>query len=121
MKVCITSEGETLDDQVDVRFGRCLYFIIVEIEDNIPKILKVISNPNSDIGRGGAGISSAEIVGNEGVDVIITGNIGPRAFNVLKQLNIEIYQGKGKIRDVIQRFVKGELPKVESPTGPTLR
>jgi len=117
MKIAISSTGESLESEVDVRFGRCPYFLFVEIEDKKIKKFKAIENEARKQG-GGAGITAAEIVGNEKVEAVITVNIGPRAFDVLGQLGIEIYQGEGKIKEVIEQFIERKLTKVSSATGP---
>ncbi|MBN2042407.1 MAG: NifB/NifX family molybdenum-iron cluster-binding protein [Candidatus Aenigmarchaeota archaeon] len=117
MKIAISSTGPGLDDQVDMRFGRCPYFIVVEVEDG--KIGKEESFENSSaMQMGGAGISSAQFVADKGVNAIITGNVGPRAFQVFSQFGIEVYTGSGKISEVLEKFSKGELKKVEGATGP---
>ena len=117
MKIAISSTGETLESQVDARFGRCPYFLIAEIENKEIKNVKAIENTAVDQ-MGGAGISAAEIVANEKVDVIITVNMGPRAFSVFGQFEIEIYQGQGKVKDVVQEFIDGKLKEITDATGP---
>jgi predicted Fe-Mo cluster-binding NifX family protein len=47
------------------------------------------------------------------VKAVITKNIGPRAFEVLKQFNIEVYQGEGEIKKAIEEFIQGKLKKFE--------
>ncbi len=32
MRIAVTSTGPTLDDQVEARFGRCSYFLIVDTD-----------------------------------------------------------------------------------------
>ena len=65
MKVCISSTGKDLDANVDQRFGRCQYFIIVETDT---MKTKTISNEGT-FSSGGAGIQAAQIVTKEEVDV----------------------------------------------------
>ena len=120
MKIAISSTGKDLESEVDIRFGRCPYFLIAEIENKEIKNVKVIENTAS-AQMGGAGISAAEIVANEKVKAIITTNLGPRAFSVFRQLEIEIYQGQGKIKDVIQQFIDGKLIQATNSTGPQQR
>ena len=61
---------------------------------------------------GGAGVSSAQLIVEKCVDVVITKNMGPRAMDVLKQFNIEVYFGDGVIKDVLQFFIDGKLKKI---------
>ena len=117
MKIAISSTGKTLEDNVDERFGRCAYFLIVEIEDKKVKGFKAIEN-TAQAQMGGAGITAGQIVANEEVDSIITTNLGPRAFSVFGQFKIKIYQGKGKIKDVVQEFVDGKLTEMTESNGP---
>ncbi len=56
--------------------------------------------------RGGAGITSAEIIAKEKVGAVITANLGPRAFSVFEQFEIKIYQGEGKVGDAVQKFIE---------------
>ncbi len=117
MKIGISSTGNDLESEVDVRFGRCPYFVIVEIKDKEIKGVKAIENTAA--GQAGvAGITAAQIVANEKVEAVISVNMGPRAFDVFQQLGIDIYQGEGKIKDVVEQFIKGKLTKISAPTGP---
>ena len=111
MKIAISSTGNNLESELDARFGRCNYFLIIEIEDNRIKDFKAIEN-NAKAQVGGAGISAGEIVAKQKVDAIITVNLGPRAFSVFEQFGIKIYQGEGEIKEVIQDFINGKLKEL---------
>ena len=120
MRIAISSTGKDLESQVDVRFGRCSYFIIAEVEGKEIKSSESIEN-TSAAQMGGAGITAAQMVADKKVDAIITGNMGPRAFTVFQQLGIEIYQGTGTVREVIEKFANNELKKIDEATGPMFR
>lgn len=113
MKVAISSTGKNLESEVDARFGRCPYFLIVEIKDKEIKEVKAIKNTAAEQ-RGGAGITSAEIVAKEKADAIISESLGPRAFSVFDQFKIKTYHGEGKISDAIKKFINGELTEIKN-------
>jgi predicted Fe-Mo cluster-binding NifX family protein len=113
MKICITATNEELDSQIDPRFGRCTYFIIFDSETKKFKSISNISNAAAH----GAGIQAAQTVRDEGAEVVITGNVGPNAFQALSAAGIKIVTGaSGTIEKVINRFEKGMLKEVKSPT-----
>ncbi|KYK28504.1 dinitrogenase iron-molybdenum cofactor biosynthesis protein [Thermoplasmatales archaeon SG8-52-1] len=113
MKIVISSTGEDLNAQVDPRFGRCRYFLIIDIET---MKYESISNESST-SSGGAGIQAAQIVARTGAEVVLTGNMGPNAFQTLSAAEIKVFTGaNGTIKDVIEKYKKGELKKIESAT-----
>ena len=113
MKICITSVSGNLDDQVDPRFGRCPYFIIVDSET---MEFNAISN-NSTNAVHGAGIQAAQTVANMGVKVVITGNVGPNAFNVLSATGIKIVTcASGSIIETFEKYKSGQLQETGNPT-----
>jgi len=119
MKVAISSSGDTLQSNVDPRFGRCPYYIIYDTESGS---FKAIENKSS-LAAGGAGIQAAQMISNMNVESLITGNVGPNAFRVLSAASIKIYSGvTGSIKGAIEKFKKGEYkqtigPDVESHFG----
>jgi len=116
MKIAVSATHRSLEANVDPRFGRCMCFIIIETEGNEIKSHKEISNEAVQSTRG-AGIQAAQTVANEGVEVVITGNIGPNAFNVLSQTGIKVVTGvSGKVSDVVKKYLKGELKETKQPT-----
>ena len=116
MKIAVTATHRSLDADVDQRFGRCMCFIIVETEGNEIKSHKEISNEAVQATRG-AGIQAAQTVANAGVEVVITGNIGPNAFNVLSQTKIKVITGvSGKVKEAVEKYLKGELKETAKPT-----
>ena len=117
MKIAISSNGPGMDSQVDLRFGRCPYFLIVEIENKEIKGSEPIENTSINQ-LGAAGITAAQAVADQGVSAVITGNVGPRAFTVFEQLGIEVYQGSGTVKEAVGKYLRGELKKISGPTGP---
>ena len=86
MKICITSNGLELTSYVDTRFGRCQNFIVIDSET---KKFEVIPNPGKDM-QSGAGMVAAQIIIDSDIDVVISGNLGPGAIQVLKAAKIEM-------------------------------
>ena len=112
MKIAVSSNGSDLDSQIDPRFGRCAYFIILETED---MSFEVFDNENLALG-GGAGIQSAQFVASKGAKAIITGNCGPNAVQTLSVSKIEVFVGhSGTVREVIEKYMKGNIKSTSTP------
>ncbi len=112
MKIAISSSGKDLDSQVDPRFGRCAYFIIVETDD---MSFEAFDNESIALG-GGAGIQSAQFVASKGVVVVITGNCGPNAVQALSAASLEIYLGQsGTVKESIEKYMKGNMKSTSKP------
>jgi predicted Fe-Mo cluster-binding NifX family protein len=113
MKFCITAEGNNLDAKIDPRFGRCGYFIIMDTET---QAFEAVENANAQF-QGGAGIQSAQLVNSKGVKAVLTGNVGPNAFQTLQAAGIEVYTGvSGSVKEAIESYKSGKLKKTESPS-----
>jgi len=113
VKICITSQGDNLDSQVDPRFGRCQYFIIVDTQTFA---FEAILNPNVN-GMGGVGIQSAQFIADKDVKIVLTGNVGPNAFQVLQAAGVNIIvQVSGKIKDVIEKYNNNDFKLTEKPS-----
>ncbi len=113
MKICITSEGKTLDSKVDPRFGRCQYFIFFDMDAGS---FEVQENTSAQF-QGGAGIQSGQFVVSKGVQAVLTGNVGPNAHQVLSAAGISIMTGvSGTVKDVIAAYKKGELKAASGPS-----
>ena len=116
MRICITCSGSTLDSQIDPRFGRAQYFLII---DEKGKLKETIENPGVSALRG-AGITAAQLIADKKVEVIITGNIGPNAFGVLKTTGVKIFLAPANlsVKETFEKWENNELKEIESATGP---
>ncbi|MFZ5905818.1 MAG: NifB/NifX family molybdenum-iron cluster-binding protein [Nitrospirota bacterium] len=113
MKICVTAQGDTLDAPVDPRFGRCQYFVIVDTET---LQYEAVRNPNID-SSGGAGIQSGQIMADRKVKAVVTGNVGPNAFQTLNAAGIVVITGaSGNVRKAIEQYKTGELNPTQGPT-----
>lgn len=113
MKICITSEGTTLDSKIDPRFGRCRYFIIFDTDT---MAFQAIDNASIQA-SGGAGIQSGQLMASHQVKAVLTGNVGPNAFLTLQSAGIEIFTGvTGTVREALEKFKEGALKKTQAPT-----
>jgi len=113
MKICVTSQADNLDAELDPRFGRCKYFLFVD-QDTLE--FEAIENPHIDA-TGGAGIQSGQLVANKGVKVVLTGNVGPNAFQTLKTAGIDVVIGlSGNVKEAIEKYKKGGVEPTQGPS-----
>ena len=113
MKICVSSVSDSLDANIDSRFGRCPFFVIVN-SDTME--FEAVINDSLNAAHG-AGIQAAQTVVNKGVNVVITGNVGPNAFNVLSTTGIKVVTGaSGTVRDAVTEYKGGKLQEVNNPT-----
>jgi predicted Fe-Mo cluster-binding NifX family protein len=113
VKICITSDGDKLNSKVDPQFCRCPYFIIVDTQT---LQFKAIQNPNIEA-MGGAGIQSAQLVASKQVKAVITGNVGPNAFQTLQAAGIDIFAGaSGTVKYTVKKYKKGKFKPMQNPS-----
>ena len=116
-KIAISAEGPMLDDALDPRFGRAAGFLIVN-----PQTLEYeyVDNGASQAMSQGAGIQAAETVVRAGAKVVLTGYVGPKAFQALQAAKITVAQNLQNltVREAVERYTSG---KVELATGPNRR
>jgi predicted Fe-Mo cluster-binding NifX family protein len=91
---------------VDARFGRCPYFLVV---DSDSMAFEAIANPNASA-AGGAGVQSAQLVAGYKVQAVLTGNCGPKAFQVFDAVSIPVHTGvSGSVHDAVAQFAQGAV------------
>jgi predicted Fe-Mo cluster-binding NifX family protein len=101
MKIALSTLQNNLDAQVDTRFGRAPYFLIV---DTGSMEYEVVINQNLNA-TGGVGIQSAQLLADKGVKAVLTGKCGPKAFRVFAEAEIEIYEDvSGTVREAVESF-----------------
>ena len=113
MKICVTAQADNLDAEVDPRFGRCQYFIIVDTDTG-----QVHAVPNPSVAAmGGAGVQSGQLISGEGAKVVLTGNVGPNAYQTLNAEGITVITGvSGTVKEAVEKFKKGELQSTDGPS-----
>jgi len=98
MKIAISSVGETEDSKISEVSGRAPYYLIFEDK----KLVKAIKNPFK-VGGGGAGFSVAQMLINEGVELVISGSIGNNMKTSLEEKDIKTQEAKDEIvKEVIE-------------------
>lgn len=106
MKIAITAQNPDLNSDVDPRFGRCGYLILLDPET---MDYEAIENTSADA-SGGAGVAAAQLVAGKGAQALLTGNCGPKAYRALSAAGIKVMTGvSGKIKDAIESYNQGEL------------
>lgn len=113
MKLAISASGQTLDSELDPRFGRAKYFLLVDSEGGDPEVVE--NKQNLQLPQG-AGIQAAMTVVEKGAQAVLTGNCGPKAFRVLQAARVSVAVGlEGSIREVIQKFGEGKIQFAQEP------
>jgi predicted Fe-Mo cluster-binding NifX family protein len=114
MKVVVSAMGEDLNAEVSPIFGRCPMYIFVDTET-----MQFEAVPNSAMSAsGGAGIQAAQFVVSKGVQALLTGKVGPNAFNVLQAAGITIYPvSAGTVQQAVDAYKDGQLQPVSGATS----
>ena len=114
MKIVISATGRDKESNIDATFGRAHFFLIVDTKTKKVKVIenKVRDRPN------GVGITAVNTVEKEGIDAVITADIGPLAFETFEKSGVKIYKAEGRINDAIQLFEEGKLSEITKATRP---
>ena len=112
--IAITSEAPSLDSPVDPRFGRAAGFLIVDADT---MAFKYVENGKAQTMSQGAGIQAAENVAQAGATVILTGYVGPKAFQALSAVGIQVGQNLDNmtVRQAIERYTSGKVDFATQP------
>jgi len=113
-KVAVTSEGPNLTDRVDPRFGRAGGFVVVDLET---MATTYVDNGGSQAMAHGAGIQAAENIVNAGAGVLLTGYVGPKAFEALKAGGVKIGQNLDNmtVGEVVELYKAGKVEFADAP------
>ena len=113
MKIAVTAKGNNLGAEVDPRFGRCLYLLIVNSET---MEFEALENEGA-MAMGGAGPQTAQAISQRGAEVVITGNVGPNAIQALNAAGIKVLTGaSGSVKEVIEKYKNENLDETKTAT-----
>lgn len=111
MKIAVTAQGKDVSSEVDLRFGRAKWFIVIDPETGDFEAHDNEVNVNA---AQGAGIQTGQNIANLGVEAVITGNVGPNAFKTLNAAAIKIFLAdKQTVSQAIESFKTGQLKEVD--------
>ncbi len=106
MKVAVSSTGKDLQSQIDPHFGRCAFFIIVDIND---MSFDAFDNENMAL-SGGAGIQAAGLISSKGVSAVLTGNCGPNAMKTFSAAGVQVFTGvTGSVAEAVEKYKQRTL------------
>jgi len=111
MKIAITSQGKELSSEIDLRFGRAKFLLVVDTETDD---LQVHDNELNLNAVQGAGIQTGQNIANLGVEAVITGNVGPNDFKTLNAAKVKIFIAERQtVAEAIDSFKAGKLKEVD--------
>lgn len=108
MKICITASGQGLEARVDERFGRAPFFVIIDAETMQHE---TITNPAIDAAQG-AGIAATQELAQNGVNALLTGFVGPKAYAALQSAGIALFgeiSSSMNVRAALKQHTDGML------------
>jgi len=115
-KIAVSSAKAGLDAPVDPRFGRCAGFMIVDPDS---WSFEFIDNGNSQSLSRGAGIQAAENVARSGAACVLTGSVGPKAFQALTAAGIRVAQQMENmtVREAVSLYIAGKVELASQPNA----
>ncbi len=113
MKIAVTSRGREMSSELDPRFGRAGCFIIVDTDSGKNRVVDNSQNLNA---AQGAGVQAAQAVAFMGVEAVLTGHCGPKAFQVLDAAGIKVYlRAEGTVEAAVDKFLAGDYGAAKNP------
>lgn len=114
MKIAVSSEGPGLESAVDPRFGRAAGFVVVETETMQSAF---VDNGASQVAAQGAGIRTAERLAELGVQAVMSGYVGPKAFAALQAAGMDVYQDMDNrsVGEALRSFLDDAISPATAP------
>jgi predicted Fe-Mo cluster-binding NifX family protein len=109
--ISVTHEGEGMDTLMDGRFGRAEAFLVVDRESG--EVVETIENTSVGASHG-AGTAAANTMKSGGVEAVISGRFGPKAFDALRALGIETWVAPPGITvgQALRMLAEGDLERM---------
>ena len=117
MKLAVAvKEDKDWESEVNTRFGRSEYFAFIENMGEEQQ-LEIVTNSAASA-PSGAGVEAAQLVADRGAEALIVGKVGPKAFQGLEAVGVDVYtRGGCSLEQAVEEFKRGELEEVSAPTG----
>lgn len=107
MKIAVSANSAGLDAPASPVFGRCPIYTFVDTDS---MEAESVENPAVNT-AGGAGIQAAQFIVERGAQAVLTGNVGPNAFDVFQAADVPVYlSGEGTVREMVEAYKAGQLP-----------
>lgn len=115
MRIAISTKGGSKESELDPSFGRTRMFLLFDTEN---RAFTAHDNTGNWNAAQGAGIQAAQSVIQLGATAVITGQVGPKAFQALKAGGVQIFlaQALNNVADAIEAFENGNLAEASSET-----
>ncbi len=114
MLIAISAKGDSLDSPLDPRLGRAERFILIDTETQATSILETSGMQVTH----GAGIQTAQALLKAGVKQVISGDCGPKAFQVFQAAGVPVHSAiGGTVREAFEAWKRKELPVIGQPGG----
>lgn len=119
MKLCITASGKSIDANIDTRFGRAPWFLIVDTDTGT--IIEAVEN--SAVAQGqGAGVAATRLVSDKNVDAVLTGTVGPNAIQVFQETEVRLFEGASSqdtVQQALAKFKQGVYGQAQTGIATT--
>ena len=119
MKLCITATGKDIDANIDTRFGRAPWFLIIDTATSA--VIEAVEN-SAAAQEQGAGIAAAKLISDKGVDGVLTGTVGPKAANVFQTAGVSMFEGlspQDTVQESLTKFQQGSYGQPQSAASST--
>jgi predicted Fe-Mo cluster-binding NifX family protein len=112
IRVAVSADDTNgLDSVVSPHFGRCPYYVFVDLEGQ--EVRQVSGEANPFYGQHAPG-QVPTFIHQHGVDVMLTGGMGGRAIGFFEQYGIQAVTGaSGTVRHALEQFLGGQLQGAE--------
>ena len=109
MRIAVSTDGDQgLTGMVSAHFGRCPNYTLIDVKSGKIERIKVVDNPF--FGNHGQSGEVPAFIRNQGIDVMLTGGMGPKAIGFFNQFGIEVVTGaSGKVEDAVNNYLTGNL------------
>ncbi len=112
MRISVSAiDDRGLESNIAQHFGRCPYYVFVDITDDQIEAVEVLPNPYYENHTPRA---VPAFINEHGADVMIAGGMGRRAIALFEQYQIKSYTGAvGTVRRALEQFHGGALVEAE--------
>lgn len=108
MRVAVSVREDAPATVIEERFGRAPYFAVGD--PVAPAAVEFVANPGA-VAATGAGTGAAQLLVNLDVEVLITGQVGPNALEMLAEAGVQLYRAPAlPLADVFEKYRAGQLP-----------